>query len=123
MFKQGSERMINWREFDALIEPFLSTHSAAEILMTAQALRLPFAPVPNACDLLEDEHLVARGFFPEVATAAGTMRFAGPPFRMSETPLETRAAPGRGEANADVLGGELGYAPDELQVLSGEGVS
>jgi len=56
-FKQMGERMINWREFEGLIEPYLSTHSAMEIVTTAQALRLPFAFVPNASDLLGDEHL------------------------------------------------------------------
>jgi crotonobetainyl-CoA:carnitine CoA-transferase CaiB-like acyl-CoA transferase len=123
LFQQMAERMINWREFDALIEPYLSSHSAAEILMTAQALRLPFAPVPAPGDLLANEHLAARGFFPEVDTPAGRLRFAGAPFRMSTTPLETRPAPARGEANADVLGGELGYEKRDLQVLSDQGVS
>ena len=31
--------------------------------MTAQALRMPFAFVPTAADLLADEHLAERGFF------------------------------------------------------------
>ncbi len=122
-FKQGGERMINWQEFDALVEPYLSTHSVEEIVMTAQALRMPFATVPTAADLLGDAHLAERGFFEQQATAAGDLRLPGAPFRMSETPLHGTPAPQRGEGNADVLVGELGYDADDLRILSDRGVS
>ena len=121
-FKSGGDRMIEWREFDQLIEPYLSSHSAAEIIMTAQALRMPFAPVPDAGDLLADEHLAERRFFATVETPAGTMRIPGAPFRMSETPLAEAPAPRLGSANAAVIGGEAGYAPDDLRILSDQGV-
>jgi hypothetical protein len=42
---------------------------------------------------------------------------------MSETPLHGTPAPQRGEANADVLVGELGYETDDLRILSDRGVS
>ncbi len=41
--------------------------------MTAQALRLPFAFVPDATDLLADEHLAERRFF----VKAGEYRVPG----------------------------------------------
>ncbi|MBF6600554.1 MAG: CoA transferase [Dehalococcoidia bacterium] len=122
-FRQGGERMIQWREFDKLIEPYLSTHSAAEIVMTAQALRMPFAPVPTAADLLADEHLIERGFFETQPTPAGELRLPGAPFRMSETPLRMTPAPALGDANAEVLVGELGYTTEDLTILSDRGVS
>ncbi len=122
LFKQMGERMINWRQFDTLIEPYLSTHRASEIIMTAQALRMPFAPVPSAPDLLQDEHLAERGFFATVQTAAGAFRVPGAPFRMAATPLRVSPPPARGEANVDVLVGELGYEPGDLTILSDRGV-
>ncbi|MHB8683046.1 MAG: CaiB/BaiF CoA transferase family protein [Dehalococcoidia bacterium] len=122
LFKQMGERMINWRQFDTLIEPYLSTHRASEIIMTAQALRMPFAPVPSAADLLQDEHLAERGFFATVQTAAGAFRVPGAPFRMAATPLRVSPPPARGEANADVLVGELGYEPGDLTILCDGGV-
>lgn len=118
LFRQMGERMIHWRDFDKLIEPYLSTHSAAEIVMTAQALRMPFAPVPSAGDLLQDEHLADRDFFETLATPAGELRVPGAPFRMSATPLRAAPAPALGAANADVLIGELGYEQADLAVLS-----
>ncbi len=123
LFQQMGERMINWREFDDLVRPYLSTHTAGEIVMTAQALRMPFAFVPSAADLLSDEHLAERGFFQRLETAkAGALTFAGPPFRMSETPLQPAPAPERGEANAPVLVEELGYEKGDLTVFSDRGV-
>jgi crotonobetainyl-CoA:carnitine CoA-transferase CaiB-like acyl-CoA transferase len=99
LFVNAGERMIRWREFDELIAPWLSTHTAMEIVMTAQAMRMPFAYVPSAADLLRDEHLAERGFF----VRAGDYVFPGPPFRMSETPLTSTPAPALGSSNGDVL--------------------
>ncbi|HYM14178.1 MAG TPA: CoA transferase [Dehalococcoidia bacterium] len=123
MFQQMGERMVRWQDFEALIAPYLSTHSAAEIVMTAQALRLPFAYVPTAADLLADEHLAERAFFERVpAPAGGELTIPGAPFRMSETPLHVAPAPKRGAANAPVLLDELGYDKSDLTVLSDQGV-
>jgi crotonobetainyl-CoA:carnitine CoA-transferase CaiB-like acyl-CoA transferase len=121
-FKQMGERMIGWREFEALMQPYLSTHTAMEIVMTAQALRLPFAFVPTPADLLSDEHLAERAFFEKVETKAGPLTLAGQPFKMSEKPLKAAPAPERGSANVAVLIDELGYEKGDLTILSDRGV-
>ncbi len=123
LFLSGGERMLRWREFDELVEPYLSTHTAIEIVMTAQALRMPFAFVPAANDLLHDEHLEERGFFTTIKhTADGELRHAGAPFKMSETPMQIAAAPALGEATADVLTADAGYETADLTVMSDRGV-
>lgn len=122
LFVRAGERMVRWQEFDDLARPYLSTHSAMEIVMTAQALRMPFAFVPNAADLLSDEHLAARGFFHEVQHPAGPLRVPGAPFRMSETPLQSAPAPALGSSTADVLTTEAGYEKEDLTVFSDRGV-
>jgi len=123
LFQQMGERMVRWRDFETLIAPYLSTHAAVEIVMTAQALRLPFAFVPTAADLLADEHLAERGFFARVPDPLdGDLVVPGAPFKMSETPLVIGPAPARGEANAELLLG-LGYEKPDLTVLSDQGVT
>lgn len=122
LFTQMGERMVRWQEFEELMKPYLSTHSAMEIVTTAQALRLPFAFVPTASDLLQDEHLAARGFFQRMATPAGEITLPGHPFKMTETPLEAGPAPAKGGANEGVLVNELGYEKADLTVLSDQGV-
>ncbi len=119
LFIQAGERMIRWQEFDELVRPYMSTHTKTEIVLTAQALRMPFAYVPAAADLLQDEHLAERGFFERTA---GDMAIPGPPFKMSETPLSASAAPVLGSANEEVLVNELGYEKSDLAALSDRGV-
>jgi formyl-CoA transferase len=121
VFTNAGERMLRWREFEALVEPFMSTHTAMEIVLTAQAFRLPFAFVPDAEHLLSDEHLAERGFFQRIPSPAGELTVPGQPFKMSETPLESGAAPAKGRANGDVLA-EIGYSKDDMNILSDQGV-
>ena len=104
LFNSFAERMIRWREIDELLLPWLREHTAKEIVDTAQALRMPFAPVPSVRDLLQDEHLESRGFFERIDhPEAGELTYAGPPFRMSETPLDIGRAPLLGEHNEELL--------------------
>lgn len=119
LFIQAGERMIRWQEFDELVRPYMSTHTKMEIVLTAQALRMPFAYVPTAADLLQDEHLAERSFFER---PSGDMAIPGPPFKMSETPLAASSAPVLGSANEDVLVKELGYEKGDLTILSDRGV-
>ncbi|MCH8995180.1 MAG: CoA transferase [Chloroflexi bacterium] len=117
LFTSGQERMVRWQEIDELLMPWLAEHTANEIIETAQALRMPFAPVPTVKELLEDEHLGARAFFQPIEhPVAGELRYAGAPFRMSETPPSIGPAPRLGEHNEATLSG-LGYSPDDLAIL------
>ncbi len=117
LFNSFAERMIRWQELDELLTPWLSEHTAQEIVETAQALRMPFALVPSVRDLLDDGHLAARGFFQRVEhPEAGELPYSGAPFRMSETPPRIDRAPLLGEHNEETLGA-LGYDAEEQQIL------
>jgi formyl-CoA transferase len=68
-------------------------------------------------DLLEDEHLVARAFFPRIEhPATGELPYSGAPFRMSETPPQIDRAPMLAEHN-DALLAELGYSTEDQRIL------
>lgn len=122
LFLSMGERMLKWREFDALIEPWLREHTAREIVEFAQALRMPFAFVPTAKDLLADPHLEARQFFEAIDhPEAGSLRYPGPPFRMSETPLASRPAPAKGAHTVETLRA-VGYHLEEVAILADRGV-
>ncbi len=122
LFLSMGERMLRWRDFDDLVLPWFMEHTAAEILDIAQALRLPFAPVPNVAELLDDAHLKERGFFVEIEhPEAGKLPHCGPVARMSETPLQIGPAPSLGQHTTDVLA-EIGYTPEDMGILSDRGV-
>ncbi len=122
LFQDMQARFIRWRELDELLLPWLTTHSSRQIVETAQELRMPFALVPTAADLLEDEHLAERAFFVEIEHPGGvSLRHPGAPLRMSETPLRSGPAPTLGQDNEAVLG-EVGYDRQDLGILRDRGV-
>ena len=80
-------------EIYQVLDRWAADLSAEEILEGAQLRRLPFAAVRPPEALLDDPQLVAREFFAPIA--ASDLRFPGPPFRMSRTPMATRSGPPR----------------------------
>ena len=83
---------------------------------------MPFAFGPTAKDLLADPHLEARQFFEAIDhPEAKSLRYPGPPFRMSETPLASRPAPAKGEHTVETLRA-LGYHLEEVAILADRGV-
>jgi crotonobetainyl-CoA:carnitine CoA-transferase CaiB-like acyl-CoA transferase len=101
LFLDRWERWFRWREFDALLEPFLSSATKEEIVPFAQALRMPFAPVVNIAELWDDPHLSERGYFRELEhPSAGALKHTGEIFRMSDSTWRLERAPLLGEHNS-----------------------
>jgi len=73
---------------------------------------------------VRDPHLRERGFFVEVEhPRAGKLVMPGAPFRMARTPWRiARPAPGVGEHNDEIYGGELGLSAGERRALRERGV-
>ena len=102
LLNERRERAIRWREFDALVGPYLQAHTKAELLRRSDDLHLAFAPVPSVADLLADEHLRERGFWIEGADGEDVI---GPPMRLPATPPSAgRPAPALGSTSAGDLG-------------------
>ncbi len=70
------------------IDRWAAGMTATEILYGAQLRRLPFAAVRPPESLLTDPQIASRGFFSPLSDG---LVFPGSPFRMSKTPLRTRA--------------------------------
>lgn len=91
------------RVYGLLGETFL-TRTTQEWLDTLQALHIPCARPRSTDELFDNEQLNAIGFFEEVETAQGPVRFPGVPVWFSATPGRVRGpAPTLGEDNAAVL--------------------
>ncbi len=102
---------IRRRTLDEAMEVFMDAHVAA-------------APVYDGRQLLEDEHLGARGTFVEVDDPhLGAVRVQGPVARLSATPGRVgRLGPELGADNDEVYGDLLGLRRGERAALAARGV-
>ncbi|MYA20057.1 MAG: hypothetical protein F4Z25_07305 [Chloroflexi bacterium] len=96
------ERSVRWRDFDALLRPYLQAHTPAELLRRSDELHLAFAMVPSVADLLADRHLRERGYWLEGPDGEDVI---GPPLQLPAAPLRAgRPAPALGSSSAAELG-------------------
>jgi crotonobetainyl-CoA:carnitine CoA-transferase CaiB-like acyl-CoA transferase len=124
IFQDFASRSANWDALKPLLEDWMQEKSVQEVYHAAQARRVPFAPVSTMGDLLNSEHLKARGFFAQIKhPAAGTLTYPGAPYRFSASPWALlRPAPTLGQHNEEIYGGRLGVSRPELEELQRTGV-
>jgi crotonobetainyl-CoA:carnitine CoA-transferase CaiB-like acyl-CoA transferase len=113
-------------EGEAAVEAWLADRPVADAEAALVAAGVPCAEVvsPGAVD--RNEQLVARGFFEPIERAVvGRHRVPSLPYRFAsrgDAPWHRSPAPLLGEHNDEVLGGELGLAPEALERLRNEAV-
>jgi crotonobetainyl-CoA:carnitine CoA-transferase CaiB-like acyl-CoA transferase len=119
IFADRVKRADNWEALKLFLEDYCSQHTVLELYKKVQEKRVPFAPVSTMGDLINSEHLTARGFFVEIRhPVAGTQTYPGAPLKYHATPWEMRMpAPTLGQHNAQILGGRLGLDQAKLNEL------
>ena len=122
-FENGFQRLIHAEEFDELVRPWFLQRTKKEIVQSCQEWRVPAAPVNDVSDLLKDQQYQAREFWKELDhPIAGRLPYAGPPFKMSETPARYQRAPLLGEHNEEIYRSRLGLSGREMDRFKQEGV-
>jgi benzylsuccinate CoA-transferase BbsE subunit len=124
IFGDRLKRALNWDALKVLLQEWVGEQTVLDLYRKAQARRVPFAPVSTMGDLLNSEHLKARGFFVEIAQPeAGTHKYPGAPLKYERTPWEIRMpAPTLGQHNAEVFGQQLGLSVSRQSELKRIGV-
>jgi len=119
LFENRLTRGANWDALRIFLSEWCADKKVDDLYRSAQARRIPIAPVSTMGDLMASPHLAQRGFFATVAHAEmGEVRMPGAPYRFSATPWQlVRPAPLLGEHNAEVFGGLLGLSDAELREL------
>ncbi len=109
-------RVENSEQLDLLVEEWTGARSAEEVMGQLQQAGVAAGAVLNGRDLVENDHLNARGFYKElVHPEIGRHRYLSPPFRLSRTPGEPRLpAPCLGEHNEYVCKHILGMSDEEF---------
>jgi CoA:oxalate CoA-transferase len=124
-FKERREISLKYAdEMDALLAPWLMSHTKEEIYSLCREKRIPFAPVKNIKEVVNDPHLKVREYFVEVEhPATGPLKYPGAPYKLSQTPWKVdKPAPLLGEHNEEVYCQRLGYPREELSKLRRGGV-
>jgi CoA:oxalate CoA-transferase len=124
IFSDRVKRGENWEALKLFLDEYCSQHTVLELYKSVQAKRVPFAPVSTMGDLLNSEHLKARGFFVEIPhPVARTQTYPGAPLKYQATPWEIRMpAPTLGQHNNEIFGTRLGVQPARMAELKRKGV-
>ena len=110
-----------------VLTAFYASMSSTELYEEGQSRRLLIGQVMTPKDLAENRHLAAREWWLELnqPTTLGqddaSLKFPGPPYRLSETPATIRRpAPRIGEHNQEVWVDEVGIPAEDLIAFAGE---
>jgi crotonobetainyl-CoA:carnitine CoA-transferase CaiB-like acyl-CoA transferase len=97
------------------IQAIAGQHTSAELVERLERIRVPYAPLNNPLDLLEDQHLNEGGRFLEVHGADGqTVRVPALPVAGDGLQAGIRHhPPALGQHSAEILA-ELGYPADTI---------
>jgi crotonobetainyl-CoA:carnitine CoA-transferase CaiB-like acyl-CoA transferase len=124
IFNDRMKRADNWEALKIFLEEYVSQQTVLDLYRKVQAKRVPFAPVSTMGDLINSEHLKARGFFVELThPVAGTYKYPGAPLKYAATPWEIRMpAPILGQHNDEVFGQRLGLSTARIAEFKRTGV-
>ena len=111
-------------EMDGRLAPWLTARTKQEIYKLCIEKRVPFAPVRNMAEVVNDAHLKARDYFVEINhPVAGTFKYPGAPGKLSETPWAVDSpAPLLGQHNEEIYCKRLGYSKEKLETLRTGGI-
>ena len=121
MVKKLPERIKILSHIYQVFSRFCATMKKWTLYEEGQRQRIMIGIVSTPEDLVKNPQLIARHWLQDVEhdhLGGATVRYAGPPYRLTETPWAIRRRPPLpGEHNDDVFVDELGLPPNELDAL------
>jgi len=111
-------------EVDALLAPWFLERTKKELFELFEKNAVPFAPLYNMADEVNDVHLKERRFFDTIdRDETGNLKYPGAPYKFSKTPWSlVLPAPLLGEHNEEIYCRRLGYSREDLVALRRAGV-
>jgi crotonobetainyl-CoA:carnitine CoA-transferase CaiB-like acyl-CoA transferase len=123
-FATTNDRVADREPLDRVMTEWTRDHDRGEVMATMAAAGVPCAAVQSIADLLDDPQVQARqDFLRTHDERIGDVTIPNVVPRLSETPGGVRRnAPRVGEHTDEVLVGDLGMDPDEVERLRSGGV-
>ena len=118
------ERRNKSEEIACSLEEWTAIRSARQMMHDLQSLGVTAVALNSASDLMDDPHLLARGYMQFVSHPfMGEQPHPSAPWRPRESaiPIGT-SAPTLGQHNREILGGLLGLSDSQLEKLNKDGV-
>jgi crotonobetainyl-CoA:carnitine CoA-transferase CaiB-like acyl-CoA transferase len=122
-FATEEARKQNRAELGKLITSWAKTKTRRELWDGLRDIAYFGAPVLSIAEVMDDEHVTARGAFIEKEhPVAGTIKLLAPWIRMSRTPATIReVSPLLGQHTNEILGSVLGVTEAEIESLRSKG--
>lgn len=123
-FASEDDRRDNLAELQELVSSWLMATPKAELWTRFRELGIASAPVLTIEEVIDDEHIKARGAFTDVPhPELGSVKLLSPWIRFSETPSTiTHAGGAVGQHNEEVYQNLLGLSKAEIEQLKKENV-
>ncbi|KAI8097271.1 CoA-transferase family III [Halteromyces radiatus] len=128
-YETNSDRVKEQEQIDQAIANWTSMRSPDDILQVLSEASVPAGKIYNVKDIVEDEHINARGMIEQVVVGTKEdgrgwkLKIPGMSPRLERTPGSTEwAGPDLGAHTAEVLGSRLGLSPQAIAELDKEGV-
>jgi crotonobetainyl-CoA:carnitine CoA-transferase CaiB-like acyl-CoA transferase len=116
-------RVRHQAEIDEALALWCAAHSAAHVIYTLEAARVPVGPIYNIAEMMADPHYQARGMFEQVEIDGEPLKLPAILPRLAGTPGRTDWPGGAvGSHNDEVLRDILGLGDEEVAALRAQGV-
>lgn len=123
-YATNAARVANRVELEKLIEELIAAHPTAHWLQEFEGSGMPYAPINDVKDTMENEHTIARGMVQEVEhPSCGVVKMVNTPVKYSDSQPGIRTAPPTlGQHTDEVLVELLGYGKEDVSKLKAEGI-
>jgi formyl-CoA transferase len=122
-FNKPPARARNAAALTEVIEGWTRQRAKHEVMQAFAGKGIPCGAVLDTAEVLADPHLRERGtVFDLEHPTRGKYSMIGCPVRLSDSPIETSAAPLMGEHTEHVLTSIAGYTAEEVRELHNKGV-
>ena len=122
-FATNPKRVVNREALIPLLEEVFKKRTREDWLGLCARMDVPAGPVNNVKQVFEDRQVLAREMLVEMPhPTAETVKMAGTPLNLSETPAKPRSAPPLLGEHTDEILMALGKSPEAIAELRRDGV-